>query len=109
MQDFLSKNYALGPLAISILTCLIALLTQSFLPPQIPLFYGLPGGAEQLSPSYGLLIPGGLVLIINLANFLLWLKIKDNYLKRILLISSYIVAFFVIITTVKIIFLVGSF
>jgi hypothetical protein len=109
MQDFLSKNYAFGPLVVSILTCLVALLVQTILPPLIPLFYGLPTGSEQLSPSYGLLIPGALSLIINLVNFLLWSKIQDGYLKRILLISSYIVAFFVIITTIKIIFLVGSF
>ncbi len=109
MQTFLSKNYAFGPLALSLLTCLIALLAQSVLPPQIPLFYGLPVGTEQLSPSYGLLIPGGLAFIINFVNLLLLSKIKDDYLKKVLLISSYIVAFFVIITTIKIIFLVGSY
>jgi hypothetical protein len=108
MQTFLNKNYFFGPLAINFFTCLIALLAQVVLPPQIPLFYGLPVSTEQLSPSLGLLIPGGLGIVINSANLLLWLKIKDNYLKRILLISSYIVSFFAVITTIKIIFLVGS-
>ena len=108
MQDFLNKNYAFGPLTISLFTCLIALLAQVVLPPQIPLFYGLPVSTEQLSPSLGLLIPGGLVVGINLFNLFLWMKINDKYLKRILLISSYIVSLFVIITTIKIIFLVGS-
>ena len=109
MQTFLSKNYALGPMAISLFTCLIALLAQKFLPPQIPLFYGLPVGEEQLSPSIGLIIPSGLSFVISLVNLLLWLKIKDDFLKKVLMISSYVVALFMTVTTLKIIFLVASF
>jgi hypothetical protein len=109
MQSLLNKNYVFGPLAISIFTLLISLLAQKFLPPQIPLFYGLPIGAEQLSSSFSLIIPGALSFVISLSNLLLWLKIKDDFLKKVLMTASYVIALFMAITTVKIIFLVGSF
>jgi hypothetical protein len=109
MQTFLSKNYAYGPLGVSLIALSLALLFQRFLPPQIPLFYGSPVGEEQLVPSFELIIPSILSLSINLINLLIFFIAKDDFLKKALMITSFVVAFFTLITTFKIIFLVGSF
>lgn len=88
---------------------LFAFIAQPFLPPQIPLYYGLPVGEEQLSSSLGLVIPGVVSLLILAVNFILVKIIKEEFLKKVLAITALIASFFAIITTYKIIFLVGSF
>lgn len=88
---------------------LSALIAQSFLPPQVPLYYGLPIGEEQLSSPLGLVIPGVVSLLILSVNFMLIKITKDDFLKKILAIVALVASFFAIITTYKIIFLVGSF
>jgi len=95
--------------SIGILSILSALIAQSFLPPQIPLYYGLPVGEEQLSSSLNLVVPGVVSLLILVINFILVKITKEDFLKKVLAAVALIASFFAIITTFKIIFLVGSF
>ena len=105
----LLKKIFLASFSISVLSILFALISQPFLPPQIPLFYGLPVGEEQLSSSPGLVIPGVVSLLILAVNFVLTKITQEDFLKKVLAIVTLVSSLFAIITTLKIIFLVGSF
>jgi len=78
------------------------------LPPQIPLLYGLPEGEEQLTPNWAIIIPNSIALILTIINSILANYSKDEYLKKITIISSFVVTFFALITVFKIFFLVGN-
>jgi hypothetical protein len=81
---------------------------QRFLPPQIPLFYGMPEGEGQLATSLLLFLPSLISLAIIFINISIGLVIKDEFLKKVLVASCAPVTFFSLITTVKIFFLVSS-
>ena len=104
-----SKKIFIISFLIGVLSILSALIAQSFLPPQVPLYYGLPVGEEQLSSSLSLVVPGIVSLLILVINFILVKITKDDFLKKVLAVVALIASFFAIITTFKIIFLVGSF
>jgi len=78
------------------------------LPPQIPLFYGLPEGEGQLAPDWALIIPNSTSLLILVLNILIANSIKDDFYKKILIIGAIVSTFFASITTLKIFFLIGS-
>lgn len=105
---FLKKIFLVS-FSIGILSILSVLIAQSFLPPQIPLYYGLPVGEEQLSSSLNLVVPGAVSLLILVINFILVKFTKEDFLKKVLAVVALTASFFAIITTFKIIFLVGSF
>ena len=87
----------------------IAIFALLRLPPQVPLFYGLPETEERLASSWMLVIPSGVSFLILLANASLSLFIEDEFPKKILVAASFAVTLFSAITTLKIISLVGSF
>lgn len=79
------------------------------LPPEVPLFYGLPKSENQLVPSTSLILPSLISLaIIALNSFLAYLT-KDEFLKKTLVMATFASTFFSVVTTLKIVFLVGSF
>jgi hypothetical protein len=102
-------NYVIVALAISLITLFITLIGQKFLPPQIPLFYGQPEGEEQLASSFALFLPGAFALLLLFINVGLSVLIKDDFIKKFLVLASLVVSVFAAVTTLKIIFLVGSF
>jgi len=104
-----SKKIFTISFSIGVLSIVSALIAQSFLPPQIPLYYGLPVGEEQLSSSLNLIVPGIVSLLILAVNFILVKITKEDFIKKVLAVVALIASFFAIITTFKIIFLVGSF
>lgn len=104
------KNIILAALLTNILAIgLVFLMRKNYLPPEVPLFYGLPEGEAQLAPSINLIFPSILSLVVISLNILLISVIKDGFLKNTLSIVSLIVTFFSLITTIKIVFLVGGF
>jgi len=94
--------WGLGALNLS-----LSLICQSRLPPQIPLFYGLPQGEDQLIGSLGLALPSLISLTLTTLNFFLAKKIKNTFLERILAAASLTITALALITTVKVAFLVG--
>ncbi len=94
---------------LNITIIVLITLLNSKLPPELPLFYGLAYGKEQLAPSYYLVLPSVVALVIIIINTVISFFLEDSFLKTSLLITNFAVTFFSIITTVKIIFLVGSF
>ncbi len=102
-------NYIYFALALNLLNVIAVLLMKNNLPPQVPLFYGFTESEQQLTTSFGLLIPGVFSFLLTLGNVIFSIFIKNNYLKKILSITSFTISLLSLITVIKIIFLVGFF
>lgn len=96
-------------LIICLSTIALVFLLSNRLPPQIPLFYGLPRGEEQLTTTFGLIIPSLTSIAIILVNYGISQVLSKDYFKRILSLASVGSVFLSTITTIKIIVLVGNF
>lgn len=94
---------------LNVFVAALSLLVISKLPPQVPLFYGLPQTEEQLASAWMLVIPSALAFLMLLGNASLSLFIEGDFLKKALVGASFAVSLFSAVTTLKIIFLVGSF
>jgi hypothetical protein len=93
---------------INMVFILLGLVGQLVLPPEIPLFYGLPKNSEQLAPSIFIILPSISSLIITVVNAVISINIDGVYLKKSLAFASISVCLLSVIATYKIIFLVGS-
>lgn len=103
------KNYVFPALGITLLTALFIVLFRSFLPPEVPLFYGNTVGEGQLVRiEYMFMAPLVSLLVLGL-NIFLSTFVKDSFLKKVLIISAFFVSILISITVFKIIFLVGFF
>lgn len=108
-KDLVFKNYYYSSLVLSVLSAILIFIFKGMLPPVVPLLYGSPVGDGQLVPGLGLLLAPGVSLGITIGNMFLSRGVKDIFFKRILAISSVLVAILATITVVKIFFLVGYF
>lgn len=83
--------------------------TWSNLPPQLPLFYSLPRGLEQLGTPITLLVLPLLSIIIFITNFIISSVIfeREKLAAKFLTIAAATSSILLFITFVKIIFLVG--
>lgn len=88
---------------------LIGLFSNFILPPEIPVYFGLPQTSEQLAPRILIILPFILGLIISLTNCLIAIKISNNYLKKALGFATFSISILAFIASIKIIFLVGLF
>ncbi|MEX2028612.1 MAG: hypothetical protein WD988_03910 [Candidatus Curtissbacteria bacterium] len=113
LSDQAQENFARDRFALSVyIFGLISLLAQSSLilvswgklPPQIPLFYSRPWGAEMLSSPLGLWILPGLLLGCAISNFFVISSLRRNrFLVRAVVVFTLMVAFLTIYDTAKII------
>jgi hypothetical protein len=103
------KNYVIAGASLSLLSAVLILLFKGILPPQVPLFYGLPVGEARLASTLGFLIAPGVSFLIVIINTLASVFVSDLFYKKTLIISSFFVSILVIITVLKVIFLVGTF
>lgn len=95
-------------LIINISIIIFIILIQNNLPPQVPLFYGKPYGAEQLTTSISLVFPPLLSIVVSIINSIVIFLIEDDFLQKILLVSMYTLTLLSAITVIKIIFLIGN-
>lgn len=95
--------------ALSVVSVVAVIITQKYLPPELPLFYGMAEGEEQLSTSLGLIIPGLVAITLNLINTAIIILVENEFLQQTLVLAGLAVSVFAAITTIKIMFLVGSF
>ncbi|MCL4382848.1 hypothetical protein M1545_03600 [Patescibacteria group bacterium] len=104
------KNFVLASVVVNIVIILFIALGQGFLPPEVPLFYGMPEGQMQVSSKWFLLMPSSLALVFIVINLVIssFVKEKDDFLKRVLILGAITMTLFSIVTTVKIFFLVGG-
>lgn len=93
---------------VNLAIILIGLVSTFILPPEIPLFFGLPKNNSQLASNYMIIIPSLASTVMIFFNFLIALKINGQYLKKALAFTSILITMLNIIATFKIIFLVGS-
>lgn len=101
------KKLFIFSFVLAFLGILINLASQLILPPEIPLLYGLPQTEIQLVSPLWIITPQVVSIIITLINCLIALKISDTFLKKTLAVTSLFVSILGIITTFKIVFLVG--
>lgn len=102
------KGYFNASWILNLLIIFFSLLLLKRLPPQVPIFYGLPQGEAQLSSPLGILVPPVSSLIFVFINLFLINIIKDDFIKKILVVAGLVTAVFASITVFKIIFLVGQ-
>lgn len=95
-------------LAVNVFVIIMAVLAQKRLPPQIPLYYGLPRGEQQLSDKAGILIPNIISLSVLIINTTLSYLVKDEFLKKTLVVFGFVTVILATVTTLKIILLVGN-
>lgn len=108
-DDIPLQKFATAAVLVNLAVIAGVLLIRHFLPPEIPLFYGLPEGGEQLGGDYQLITPSVVSLGIIFLNIILGIIVKDEFLAKILILTGIASTFFSLVTTLKIIFLIGGF
>jgi hypothetical protein len=112
IKDFLSHQETINfysivfSLVTVILTLLIYALNYQSLPPQIPLFYSLAWGDNQLvSLSQFIILPSVMILIILLNLIFTWhLHSSQSVLKKIISISTLLTSILLFLAAFKIIY-----
>ena len=94
---------------LNLATAAVVIIAKNNIPPQVPLYYGYARGDKQLVESFILILPSLISIGIIIINTFISLFIGSGYLKRVLIISSFLATALSLITTVKIMLLVGSF
>lgn len=103
------KNYIYTIGGITLLTMLVVVAFSSFLPPQVPLFYGKPVGEGQLTSTFGLTIAPLTAILILIINSIVAMFTENTFIKKILIVGGFVSCLLAIITVLRIIFLVGFF
>ena len=103
------KNIFYSSLGINILSITAVLLLQDKLPPEIPLLYGLPQGEDQLSSKIWLTVTGGLALTLCFINLAIVYILKNDFLKKTLIVTGFSVSMLSLLTTIQIVLLIGNF
>jgi hypothetical protein len=94
---------------LNAVSVIFILVLKRILPPVVPLFYGLPAGADQLTSNLGLLLAPATGFAITAVNVFISNMTRDIFLRRALIISSAFASILLAITVIKIVFLVGFF
>ena len=94
---------------LAALNIILVLILNRHLPPEVPLFYGLPEGEGQLTNTNGLMIAGFFSLAVIILNTTFAIISKNEFIQKTLILSEFVVAFMSIFTTIEIILLVGVF
>jgi hypothetical protein len=108
MKNLAYKNPIIFVFFVNLLLVVFVISMQSFLPPVVPLLYGLPKGEEQLVPKLFLASPALASELVLIVNALLIKLIKDDFLQKSLFYLIVAVCALCAITTLRIFFLVGS-
>lgn len=103
------KNFLYTSFVICMVGIVLVYLSQRNLPPEVPLFYGLPEGDEQLTTSQGLVIPYLAALAIILINTVVVYFTRNSFLQKTLVLTSFAISILSFITTIKITLLIGNF
>ena len=93
---------------INAIFIIFGLVSTFILPPEIPLFYGLPKNSEQLANSMLIILPSSISIFMTLINALISINLESQYLKKTMAFASIAVTILGTIATYKIIFLVGA-
>lgn len=101
--------FTLGCLLVNLGLIAFVVFSQNYLPPVVPLLYGLPLSEEQLVPKLFLTTPAIAAMLVVAINFLLIrTAIKNSFLQKVLVSVFVLASILSSITILKIIYLVGS-
>ena len=103
------QNLLIVSLVVNVLVIASVIMLKNNLPPEVPLFYGMPKGSEQLAMSNFLILPSAISMIFIFVNVGISYFTSDEFIKNILIATGVAATIFSSITTVRIIFLIGSF
>jgi hypothetical protein len=95
-------------LSLNIVFIIILILVSKMLPPQVPLYYGLPRGEQQLVSPTTIVLPIVLSSLFIVINSTIAYFTESLFLKRVLVFGSYFASLLSIITITNIIFLIVS-
>lgn len=109
LRNITFRKLYIAALVLGAVSIIGIVLTKSLLPPVVPLFYGKPVGAEQLAKQMFMIMVPGVSILISIVNIFISKTLEDEFLKKILAISSFVIALMSMITITKIILLVGFF
>jgi hypothetical protein len=109
LESLPQRRLAYFSILLSILTIAVVFIAKGHLPPEVPLYYGLPISEEQMVPAIELTLPSIFAIALISLNILLALIINDKFLRHTLIVAGFAVSFFATVTTIKIVYLVGSF
>lgn len=96
-------------LILNVLIILVGLISRAFIPPEIPILYGFPQGESQIANSFFIILPASIALLLTLLNSIIALKSDGIFIKKSLILSTFAISLLAAVTTIKIIFLIGSF
>ena len=96
-------------LIINLILIVIVFFLQDRLPPEIPLYYGLPEGTGQIARSSMIFLPSLTAIGFIFINTLIIFILSSDFLKKSLVITSLVLSIFAFTTTAKIMLLVGNF
>lgn len=113
LQNFYQAEdfFVFWPLALSIFSSCLSIIFWGFylnrLPHQLPLFYSLAWGENQLASTSQFLILPALSTSLTLINTIISTQLPDSQLliKRMFSLSSLLIALFFFITALKIIYI----
>lgn len=107
LKDDFSRNLLIGTIILLSLTLFILGFFWTKFPPQVPLFYSLPWGEEQLtSPTFFFLLPG-VALLTTLGTFVFsFLFSEEKFLIRALILSSTLITFLSFYNILRILLLI---
>lgn len=108
-KNFPFTNFIYAIFLVNATVIVLVLVFKRFLPPVIPLFYGFAEGEQQLATSTQLIIPSFLSIAFLIINLIVAFFMKNDFIKKVLVLTPFVATFFSIITTIEIFFLVGNF
>lgn len=109
MKWFIKDNEIFKLSFFMLIFCVgLFLLTLKRLPPQVPLFYSLPWGEQQLAPTFALLflLFGAFLIAVLNSFFIMAILNKYSLAAKILTWITVALIFLTSVTLVKIIFLI---
>lgn len=95
----------ISPIIISFILSMVILFGMRSLPPQLPLFYSLSWGDNQLATHREFLLIPAIIIVITVFNSVIsWqLHPSQSFFKKILLFSPLVISLLFTITFIKII------
>lgn len=108
-RTLVKNKFFFLPIVINFFIILFIISAKKYIPSEVPLYYGLPSGRQQLAPALALIIPSVSSVVVIILNSLLSLAVKNDFLKQALITSGFVYTLLSAITTLKIILLIGSF
>lgn len=108
-KDLPFRGWVYFSVVLNLTSFISILVLRNYLPPVVPLFYGLPAGTEQLAPAIGLFLAPVLGLFTIFVNVVVGNMTRNIFLRRTLIVSSTSLSILLAVAVIKIILLVGFF